>query len=106
MPSPASSPSRSASPLDASAHYLGHIREAWDHQFKKAALEEQEVVLTVPASFDAAARDLTLKAAQQAGLPHVTLIEEPQAALYAWCEAMGENFRKHERTLHLGEGWK
>ena len=83
------------SPLDAAARYLGHIREAWDHQFKKAALEEQEVVLTVPASFDAAARDLTLKAAQQAGLPHVTLIEEPQAALYAWCEAMGESFRKH-----------
>ena len=82
------------SPLEASARYLGHIREAWDHQFKKMPLAEQEIVLTVPASFDAAARDLTLKAAQQAGLPHVTLIEEPQAALYAWCEAMGENFRK------------
>ena len=83
------------SPLDASARYLGHIREAWDHQFKKSPLADQEVVLTVPASFDAAARDLTLKAAQQAGLPRVTLIEEPQAALYAWCEAMGESFRKH-----------
>ncbi len=82
------------SPLGTSARYLGHLREAWDHQFKKDPLADQEVILTVPASFDAAARDLTLKAAEQAGLPRVTLIEEPQAALYAWCEAMGENFRK------------
>ena len=82
------------SPLDASARYLTHIREAWDHQFKKDALAEQDVVLTVPASFDAAARDLTLKAAQQAGLPNITLLEEPQAAFYAWIEQMGESFRK------------
>ena len=85
---------RRVSPLDVSAQYLRHMREAWDHQFKDAALANQDVVLTVPASFDAAARDLTLKAAQQAGLPNVTLLEEPQAALYAWCEAMGESFRK------------
>jgi hypothetical protein len=71
------------------------LREAWDHQFKDDALAQQDVVLTVPASFDAAARDLTLKAAQQAGLPNITLIEEPQAAFYAWLEQMGEGFRKH-----------
>jgi molecular chaperone DnaK (HSP70) len=82
------------SPLDASARYLSHIREAWDHQFKGSVLAEQDVVLTVPASFDAAARDLTLKAAQQAGLPNITLLEEPQAAFYAWIEKMGESFRK------------
>ncbi len=82
------------SPLDATARYLGHLREAWDHQFKNDTLGEQEVVLTVPASFDAAARELTLKAAQQAGLPNVTLLEEPQAAFYAWLEQMGEGFRK------------
>jgi len=82
------------SPLDASARYLTHIREAWDHQFKDDKLAEQDVVLTVPASFDAAARDLTLKAAQQAGLPNITLIEEPEAAFYAWIEQMGESFRK------------
>jgi len=57
-------------------------------------MADQEVVLTVPASFDAAARELTLKAAQQAGLPNITLIEEPQAAFYAWLERMGEGFRK------------
>src|ERR1039458_7541554 len=82
------------SPLDAAARYLAHLREAWDHQFKDDKLAEQDVVLTVPASFDAAARDLTLKAAQQAGLPNITLIEEPQAAFYAWLEQMGEGFRK------------
>lgn len=86
------------SPLDASARFLTHIREAWDHQYGKDALAEQDVVLTVPASFDAAARDLTLKAAQQAGLPNVTLIEEPQAAFYAWLERMGESFRKHVKA--------
>jgi hypothetical protein len=83
------------SPLEASARYLAHLRAAWDHQFPAEALAEQDVVLTVPASFDAAARELTLKAAQQAGLPKVTLIEEPQAAFYAWIEQMGEGFRKH-----------
>lgn len=82
------------SPLQASAHTLAHLRAAWDHQFPDTPLAQQEVVLTVPASFDAAARDLTLKAAQEAGLPHPTLLEEPQAALYAWCEAMGEQFRR------------
>ena len=82
------------SPLDAAARYLAHLREAWDHQFQDDALAKQDVVLTVPASFDAAARDLTLKAAQQAGLPNITLIEEPQAAFYAWLEQMGEGFRK------------
>lgn len=82
------------SPLTASAHYLRHLREAWDETHPDAPLVEQEVVLTVPASFDAAARELTLTAAQQAGLPNVTLLEEPQAAFYAWTEQMGERFRK------------
>jgi molecular chaperone DnaK (HSP70) len=82
------------SPLDAAARYLSHLREAWDHQFQDDVLAKQDVVLTVPASFDAAARDLTLKAAQQAGLSNITLIEEPQAAFYAWLEQMGEGFRK------------
>lgn len=85
------------SPLEASAQYLSHVRAAWNHQFPQDPLADQEVVLTVPASFDATARDLTLKAAQQAGLPQVVLLEEPQAALYAWTEAMGESFRKQVR---------
>ncbi|HEY0945314.1 MAG TPA: Hsp70 family protein [Opitutaceae bacterium] len=85
------------SPVDASRHYLAHLRSAWDHQFPDTPFAEQEIVLTVPASFDAAARELTLAAAQQAGLGHVTLLEEPQAAFYAWTEQHGESFRKQVR---------
>ncbi len=85
------------SPVEASRRYLSHLRSAWDAQFPDAPLDRQDVVLTVPASFDAAARDLTLAAAQQAGLGQVTLLEEPQAAFYAWIEQMGEGFRKQVR---------
>jgi hypothetical protein len=85
------------SPVDAARHTLAHLRAAWDHQFPDTPFAQQEIVLTVPASFDAAARDLTLAAAQQAGLPNITLLEEPQAAFYAWTEQMGERFRKHVR---------
>jgi hypothetical protein len=80
------------SPLDASAKYLKHLKEAWNAKFDQP-LEDQEVIVTVPASFDAAARDLTLEAATKAGIPNVTLVEEPQAAFYAWLEAAGEDFR-------------
>ncbi|WP_224243683.1 Hsp70 family protein [Hyalangium gracile] len=88
------------SPLEASARYLRHMREAWDYTFARTreeagnALAQQDVIITVPASFDAAARELTLEAAQAAGIPNITLLEEPQAALYAWLEAQGEAFRK------------
>jgi molecular chaperone DnaK (HSP70) len=82
------------SPLEVSARLLRHLRAAWEHAHPDAPVAQQEVVLTVPASFDAAARELTLRAAQQAGFPQITLLEEPQAAFYAWCEAMGEQFRK------------
>jgi molecular chaperone DnaK (HSP70) len=83
------------SPVEAQARLLGHLESAWDKAFgKEAPLAQQEVVVTVPASFDAAARDLTLEAAKQAGFGEVTLLEEPQAALYAWLEAQGDGFRK------------
>ncbi|MBP3959481.1 Hsp70 family protein [Gemmata sp. G18] len=75
------------SPLEVSAKYLKHIVEAWNNApNRKEAdkLEEQTVVVTVPASFDDVARNLTAEAAKQAGLKHVTLLEEPQAAFYAW----------------------
>lgn len=85
------------SPVDASRAYLAHLRAAWDNQFPDTPFSAQEIVLTVPASFDAAARDLTLAAAQQAGLENITLLEEPQAAFYAWTEQAGESFRKHVR---------
>ena len=72
------------SPLQASASYLAHLRAAWDAQFPQAPLAQQELVLTVPASFDEGARALTLEAAQLAGLPPLRLLEEPQAALHDW----------------------
>jgi hypothetical protein len=88
------------SPLAASARYLEHLRAAWQHKHEREKLAQQEVVLTVPASFDAAARDLTTQAAVQAGLDNVILLEEPQAALYAWIEARGGDFRK---DLQVGD---
>ncbi len=90
------------SPLEVSAQYLQHIRQAWNAAMAQDSpqhrLENQEVFLTVPASFDAAARELTVQSAEQAGLPSVTLLEEPQAACYAWIEATGEKWRKHVRV--------
>ncbi|HEY6988585.1 MAG TPA: Hsp70 family protein [Bryobacteraceae bacterium] len=74
------------SPLEASTQYLLHLRSAWNQKHREAQLENQPVLLTVPASFDAAARDLTQRAAKLAGFPEVTILEEPQAAFYAWIE--------------------
>lgn len=72
------------SPVEASASYLAHVRAAWNHRFSEDRLEYQDVVVTVPASFDDGARTLSLQAAEQAGLPNVRLVEEPQAAVYDW----------------------
>ncbi len=75
------------SPLEASAKYLRHMVDAWNHapgRKPEDRLEDQPVVLTVPASFDDVARNLTAEAAKQAGLKNVSLLEEPQAAFYAW----------------------
>lgn len=72
------------SPVEVSARYIRHVVEAWEAQFPGYPLDEQDFVLTIPASFDEVARQLTIKAANLAGLRHVTLIEEPQAAFYAW----------------------
>lgn len=75
------------SPLEASASYLRHVRQAWDQAHPGAPLARQDIVLTVPASFDDGARQLTLQAAALAGLATVHLIEEPQAAFYDWVHA-------------------
>jgi molecular chaperone DnaK (HSP70) len=87
------------SPIEASARYLVHLRDAWNHAASKGTLEgkleDQDVLLTVPASFDAVARELTVEAAKLAGLHHVTLLEEPQAAFYSWIEAHGDRWRKN-----------
>ena len=92
------------SPVEAAALILTHIRNAWDHAMagedESLALDRQDVLLTVPASFDAVARDLTVKAAGMAGLENITLLEEPQAAFYAWIQSKGENWRDH---VHKGD---
>jgi molecular chaperone DnaK (HSP70) len=88
------------SPVEAAVRFLEHLRDAWNHRFAddrpdaERSLASQDVVLTVPASFDAGARELTRQAAIRAGLPDVILLEEPQAALYAWIQAMGDRFRE------------
>jgi molecular chaperone DnaK (HSP70) len=88
---------RHISPLEASSDYLRHLCEAWNHlvarDLTENRLEQQDIVLTVPASFDAAARELTVEAARLAGLEHITLLEEPQAAFYAWINGSHEQWR-------------
>jgi molecular chaperone DnaK (HSP70) len=73
---------RRLSPVNASARFLAHMVRAWNHAHPDAPLERQEVVVTVPASFDEVARALTVSAAREAGLEKFTLLEEPQAAFY------------------------
>lgn len=86
------------SPLQASMRYLEHLRAAWDQHYPDAPLTEQDVVLTVPASFDPAARELTAEAAAAVGLSHLVLLEEPQAALYHWILAARGEWRKQVRV--------
>ncbi len=89
------------SPVEAAQRYLEHIVAAWTVAHPEAPLDQQHVVLTVPASFDASARELTREAALTAGLPaDVVLLEEPQAAVYAWLAATGDRWR---RRLSVGD---
>ena len=92
------------SPIAAQAQLLGHIRDAWDHAHPDAPFSEQEVLVTVPASFDEAARELTLQAATAAGYPPVVLLEEPQAAFYAWIDHGRTKLAPGERVLVFDVG--
>ncbi|MFK7985166.1 MAG: Hsp70 family protein [Sandaracinaceae bacterium] len=82
------------SPLQASILYLEHLRAAWEAKHPEAPLEDQDVVITVPASFDPAAREMTAEAARDAGFENMVLLEEPQAALYAWVENTAAEWRE------------
>ena len=85
----------SVSPVTASQRYLEHLAACWEAAFPDAPICDQQIVLTVPASFDAAARELTREAAIKAGFPSdFVLLEEPQAALYAWLAERGDSWRK------------
>ncbi|KGS89227.1 hsp70 family protein [Burkholderia pseudomallei MSHR7500] len=98
LPSDAPPEVARVSPLDASVRYLSHLREAWNHAHPDAPFDRQDVTVTIPASFDPAARELTAEAAQAAGYAHMTLLEEPQAALYSWIEKSGGAWRKDVRV--------
>jgi molecular chaperone DnaK (HSP70) len=100
LPLSAAEDIRAISPVQATVHILEHIRQAWRAQNGDLDLGEQDVILTVPASFDAAARDCTVEAARAAGITRLTLLEEPQAAFYAWLDRRGESWRKE---LRLGD---
>ncbi len=84
---------RKISPVEASSRFLQHLRAAWQTRFPDDPLDDQDVVLTVPASFDEVARELTIEAAARAELHHARLLEEPQAAFYAWLEAHPDSWR-------------
>jgi hypothetical protein len=88
------------SPVEVSSRYLAHVRDAWNARFPRHPLAEQDFVLTLPASFDEVARELTVKAAAVAGLPRVVLIEEPQAAFYAWIYAHSDDW---DRLVEPGQ---
>ncbi|MEQ8980811.1 MAG: Hsp70 family protein [Deltaproteobacteria bacterium] len=92
LPQGAPEGTEKVSPVTAAVRYLEHLRDAYDatHESK---LDAQDILLTVPASFDAVARELTQEAAITAGLPNVTLLEEPQAAFYAWLASVGDGWR-------------
>ena len=93
---PADAPEEVAriSPFDASVRYLEHLREAWNAAHPEAPFAGQDVTVTIPASFDPAARELTAEAAAAAGYTRLTLLEEPQAALYSWIQSSEGRWRK------------
>ena len=100
LPSEAPDDVQRVSPFLASQAYLQHICSAWNHHFPEHRLENQELTITVPASFDPAARELTVESARAAGLHQAVLLEEPQAAFYSWIEKSAEDWRKH---VHVGD---
>ncbi len=89
------------SPVAASASYLAHIKTVWEHKFADAPLENQHIVITVPASFDEGARSLTLEAARIAGLTNIHLLEEPQAVCYDWLRRNTGNIKQTLEKVRL-----
>lgn len=100
LPSDAPEEVERISPFQATVAYLHHLKDAWQHKHPDAPLEQQDVVITVPASFDPAARELTVEAARLVGLGHAILLEEPQAAFYSWIEKNHKDWRKQ---VHVGD---
>ncbi len=105
LPWGAPAEARKVSPVEATADYLAHVRDAWNDRFAKEdanhRLERQEVILTVPASFDEAARELTVAAAKAAGIDRPVLLEEPQAAFYCWILTHQDVWQREVRAGEL-----
>lgn len=89
------------SPVLASASYLNHVKQAWNHEHPDDPLEAQELVVTVPASFDEAARSLTVAASKLAGLNRIVLLEEPQAVCYDWYARNRHNVNELLKNVKL-----
>ncbi len=100
LPWDAGEAGRALSPVEVSTRLLATMRDAWDASGRFGPLRDQEIVLTVPASFDEEARELTVKAAREAGLEHLTLLEEPAAAFYSW---IANNFARSRKLLFDGQ---
>ncbi len=98
LPSDAPEEVTRVSPLEASTRYLQHLRRAWDHAHPEAPFDQQQVTVTIPASFDPGARELTAEAARNAGYSAATLLEEPQAALYSWIQGSNGAWRKQVKA--------
>ncbi|MFC0169732.1 Hsp70 family protein [Pseudoduganella danionis] len=94
LPNDAPEEVQRVSPLEASTRYLSHLRQAWEQVHPEAPFGEQAVTVTIPASFDPGARELTADAARAAGYTNLTLLEEPQAALYSWIQGSEGRWRK------------
>ncbi|MBY0556401.1 MAG: Hsp70 family protein [Burkholderiaceae bacterium] len=94
LPSDAPEEVQRVSPLEASTRYLSHLRQAWEQAHPEAPFGQQSVTVTIPASFDPGARELTADAARAAGYTNLTLLEEPQAALYSWIQGSEGRWRK------------
>ncbi len=88
------------SPFQATMCYLQHLRDAWNNAYPDDLMQHQDVTITIPASFDPAARELTAEAAKAVGIEHLTLLEEPQAAVYSWVKELGEAWREQ---LQVGD---
>ncbi|MBF5002843.1 Hsp70 family protein [Diaphorobacter caeni] len=98
LPSDAPPEVARVSPLEASTRYLKHLRWAWNNAHPEAPFDEQDITVTIPASFDPAARELTAEACRNAGFQNLTLLEEPQAALYSWIQQSGGQWRKQVKN--------
>ncbi len=95
LPSEAPEDVGRVSPFEATIAYLQHMKAAWENQYPQSPLDQQDLIITVPASFDPAARELTAEAARSSGLGHALLLEEPQSALYSWIDNSLGDWRNH-----------